>query len=71
MRVRVTEAGVNIPKKLLMGVAEVEIRKQNSIVVVVPKAKEDPLLKLGANPVVCGVPDASENLDDYLYAENP
>lgn len=70
MRVRVTEAGVNIPKKMLMGVAEVEIRKENSILVVIPKVKEDPIFKLGSNPVNCGAPDASENHDHYLYTGN-
>ncbi|HEX8321944.1 hypothetical protein [Longimicrobium sp.] len=27
----------------------------------------DPLLGMGANPVVCGVADASENHDAHLY----
>lgn len=70
MNAKVTKTGVTIPKNLLKGVTEVEIRKENSIVLVIPKAKEDPIYKLGTNPVICGVPDASENLDNHLYAEN-
>ena len=70
MKVKVTEAGVVIPKKLLIGVAEVEIRKERNIIMVVPALKEDPIFKLGINPVVCNTPDASENPDKYLYAFN-
>lgn len=28
---------------------------------------DDPIFDIGKNPVACGVPDASENLDKYLY----
>jgi len=70
MKVKVTEAGVVIPKKLLIGVAEVEIRKERNIIMVVPAVKEDPIFKLGMHPVACNTPDASENPDKYLYAFN-
>lgn len=68
MKVKVTEAGIVIPKKLLVGVAEVEIRKEHDIILVVPAVKEDPVFSLGTNPVTCNTPDASENPDKYLYA---
>lgn len=68
MKVKVTETGVVIPKKLLVGVAEVEIRKEHDIILVVPAVKEDPIFKFGMNPVACNTPDAAENLDKYLYA---
>lgn len=68
MKVKVTEAGIVIPKKLLVGVAEVEIRKEHGIILVVPSVKEDPIFKFGMHPVTCNAPDASENLDKYLYA---
>ena len=67
MKARVTEEGVVIPKKFLKGIKEVEIRQEGEIVVVLPKAEEDALFRLGKNPVPCNAPDASENLDDYLY----
>jgi virulence-associated protein VagC len=67
MKARVTEEGVVIPKKFLKGVKEVEIRQEGDVVVVFPKSREDSLFKLGRNPVPCNAPDASENLDEYIY----
>jgi virulence-associated protein VagC len=67
MKARVTEEGVVIPKKFLKGVNEVEIRQEGDVIVVYPKSKEDPLFKLGRNPIPCNAPDASENLDKYIY----
>ena len=61
------DEGVVIPKRLLKGVTEVEIRQAGDVVVVFPKSKEDSLFKLGRNPVACNTPDASENLDKYIY----
>lgn len=67
MKAKVTEQGVVIPKELLEGTEEVEIRKENGFLMVVPITKSDPILELGKHPVVCGVPDASERHDMYLY----
>ena len=67
VRARVTEEGVLIPKKLLPGVEEVEIRQEQDVILVVPAVKDDPIFKLGSNPVSCDATDASENLDQYLY----
>ncbi len=67
VKVRVTEKGVVIPKRFLKGVKEVEIRQEGNVVIVFPKSKEDSLFKLGRNPIPCDTPDASENLDEYLY----
>ena len=67
MKARVTEEGVVIPKKFLKDVKEVEIRQEGDVVVVFPKSKADSIFKLGRNPVPCNAPDASENLDDYIY----
>lgn len=33
-------------------------------------SEEDPIFKLGTNPVDCGTPDVSENFDEYLYRNN-
>ena len=67
MKAKVTERGVVIPKEFLEGVEEVEIRRENGLIVVVLTTRGDPILELGKNPIVCGVPDASEHHDKYLY----
>jgi virulence-associated protein VagC len=67
MKARVTEKGVVIPKKFLKGVKEVEIRQEGTAVVLRPANERDTIFKLGNTPVPCNAPDASENLDKYLY----
>lgn len=72
MKVKVDEHGVTVPKHMLGGADEVEIRVENGHVVIEPvgstKANDqDPIMGLGQNPVSCGVPDASTNHDQYLY----
>lgn len=52
---------------MLAGADEVEIRKEKHRIVVSPVTKVDPILNLGKQPVECGVPDASEHHDIYLY----
>jgi hypothetical protein len=32
-----------------------------------PICRDDPIFDIGREPVTCGMPDASENLDKYLY----
>ena len=68
LNAKVTDEGVLIPKELLRGAEEVEIRQEDGVVIVVPKTADDPIFRLGLNPVACGAADASENLDRYLYA---
>ncbi len=68
MKTRVTDRGVVIPKELLIGIDEVEIRKEQNRIVVVPIC-EDPILQLGKEPVVCDVNDASDHHDRYLYGQ--
>jgi virulence-associated protein VagC len=70
MKVRVTENGVVVPKDFLQGIEEVEIRKTDNVVVIVPTTKSDPILALGQCPVECGAPDASERHDRYLYGSS-
>ena len=67
MKAKVTETGVVIPKEFLEGIEEVEIRKADNLVLVMPTTKKDLILGLGQNPVECGAPDASEHHDRYLY----
>jgi virulence-associated protein VagC len=68
MKAKVTDKGVVIPKEFLQGIEEVEIRKEDNLIVIVPATKSDPILALGQNPVECGAPDASESHDRYLYS---
>jgi hypothetical protein len=67
MRSKVTEHGVLIPKMLLEGIDEVEIRKEQNVIVVVPVTADDPILGLGKQPITLDVDDASVNHDRYLY----
>ena len=67
MKAKVTKRGLIIPKEMLAGADEVEIRKEKHRIVVSPVTKADPILNLGKRPVECGVPDASEHHDRYLY----
>ena len=67
MKLKVTAEGVIIPKEFLEGFDEVEISRKNGFILVIPTAKRDPLLELGTHPVICGVSDASEHHDKYLY----
>ena len=66
MRTQVTEQGIFIPKQMLEGVKEVEIRKEKSVIVIVPISDEDPILQFGKDPIEDVVTDASVNHDKYL-----
>lgn len=66
MKTKVTEQGVLVPKKFLKGIKEVEIRKDNGVILVVP-VMEDPIFALGSQPIADDITDASENHDTYLY----
>ena len=64
MKARVTKEGVTIPKTLLEGIDAVEIRKENNVITVVPLV-DDPIFRLGSQPVKGNVTDASENHDTH------
>jgi virulence-associated protein VagC len=68
IKTKVTDQGITIPKKFLKGIKEVEIRKENNMVLVVP-VMDDPILQLGSNPIDDAVNDASENHDRYIYGK--
>jgi hypothetical protein len=68
MKTKVTEQGVLVPKKYFKGIEEVEIRKENDLILVVPVI-DDPILQLGRRPVSDDVEDASENHDQYIYGK--
>ena len=67
MKVKVTEKGLLIPRKFLKGVKEVDVRRQNGLIVVVPVDAKDPIFDIGKNPVKLGIRDASVNHDKYIY----
>ncbi len=67
MRAKVTQEGIIIPKRLLEGVDEVEIRQERNVILIVPVGKADPILTLGTEPISLEMEDASLNHDHYLY----
>jgi hypothetical protein len=67
MRTKVTENGVLIPKVWLEGIDEVEIHKEQNMIIVVPVQVDDPIFDLGKQPISLDVEDASLNHDRYLY----
>jgi hypothetical protein len=68
MKAKVTKRGLVIPKNMLAGTEEVEIRKEDHRIVISLLPERDPITNLGRHPVDCGVSDASEHHDRYLYA---
>jgi hypothetical protein len=69
MRTEVTEEGLLIPKKFLEGIKEVEIRKENDLILIIPVPSEDPIYQLGQNPITDDVTDASVNHNSYIYKQ--
>ncbi len=67
MKAKVTEHGVVAPKEFFEGTDEVEIRKENGVIMSVPIIQGDTILELGRHPITCGVPGASEPHDRYIY----
>ena len=55
MKAVVGDTGVLIPRRMLRGVKEVEIRKQGRNIVVEPSARDsDPIFDLGKTPCAPG-----------------
>jgi len=79
MNTKVTEQGILIPKHWLKHVDEVEIRKENGIILIIPIESQaeqtnkqtdthpDPIFNLGQNPVEDELVDISTNPDKYIY----
>lgn len=67
MRTEVTDQGLLIPKQFLAGIKEVEIRKENGMILIVPLPPKDPILLLGQDPIDDDVTDASVEHDRYIY----
>ena len=66
IKVKVTEQGVLIPRQLLEGVDEVEIRIYEDMLLIIPVQDEDPIFQLGMNPIEDDITDASINHDRYI-----
>lgn len=68
MKAVVGDTGVLIPRRMLRGVTEVEIRKQGRNIVIEPSVRDsDPIFDLGKTPVRSGVNDGAEHHDAHLY----
>jgi virulence-associated protein VagC len=67
MKTRVTEQGIIIPRDMLEGLDEVEIRKQDGMIIIVPAGTDNPIFNIGKNPIDADVTDASVNHDYYVY----
>ena len=76
IKTKVTAQGVLIPRQLLEGIEEVEIKKENDVITIMPTEQMNSngshsqlglIWNLGENPVECGISDASEQHDKYLY----
>ncbi|HST63494.1 MAG TPA: hypothetical protein VLK84_32585 [Longimicrobium sp.] len=69
MRLKVTDAGVVIPREILPDVDEVEVRVEGHVVIITPLCNpaDGAIWEMGADPVDCGIPDGSLNHDQYLY----
>ena len=68
MKAKVTEQGVLIPKRLLEDIDEVDIRKENGFILVMPVGANDPLFNIGKHPIEDEITDASINHDRYIHS---
>jgi virulence-associated protein VagC len=67
MKIQVNDQGVLIPKDFFAEIKEVEIRRQENIIMVIPIVNIDPIVQLGTEPIDIEIVDASVNHDYYLY----
>ena len=67
LKSKVTENGVVVPKRFLEGIEEVEIRKEDGLILIVPLTRIDPVFNIGKNPIDDEITDASVNHDRYIY----
>jgi virulence-associated protein VagC len=71
MKIKVTEQGALIPKEFLERVKEVEIRRENNLLIISPTIEEeDPTWDLGEDSISFRGVDDSENYGAYLYPRN-
>lgn len=65
--IAVSEEGLLIPRDILEGAQEVEIRREHETIRILPIVPRDSIFQLGSQPVHCNLPDASVNHDQYIY----
>lgn len=70
MKANVAGKRIANPKKLLRDADEPEIDETKKGILDGPRLARDPIFELGSNPVRCKTPDASGDLDKYLYPAN-
>ncbi len=63
----VGEKGLLIPREILEGAQEVEIRREHETIRILPIVPRDSIFQLGSQPVHCNLPDASVNHNQYIY----
>jgi hypothetical protein len=68
MVAKVTKNGLLIPKRLLQGITQVEIRRVGKRITLTPSPIADPLRGFGEKPVQVGCTDGSVNHDAYAHA---
>ena len=68
MKVKVTEQGLTIPKELLEGIQEFEIRKENHHIVLIPTEETYPIEQLDTQPTLAedAIAHQKRPLSDYL-----
>ncbi len=71
MKAIVKKDGVLVPKEMLQGIKEVEIVKEGGRIILLPLPNaNDPLFKLGTEPVKTDTTDGATQHDLYLYKNN-
>lgn len=67
MKTAVKKKGLVIPKRLLKGIKEAEVKWEKGKLIIEPiRIENDPILLLGNHPGHSGLKDASVKLDKYL-----
>lgn len=67
MKTRLTEQGIIIPKDMLVGIDEIENRRQAGMIIVVPVSARYHIFDIDRNPIDADITDASENQNYYIY----
>ena len=70
MTTKITENGLTLSKEWFENIDEVEIHKENGIIVIAPAgklARRDAILDWGHDPVESEETDAAVNHDAYIY----
>jgi len=70
MKVTVKKEGLFVPRKLLKGIKQADIKWEKDRIVILPtKIEDDPVFTLGSHPGHSGLKDASAHHDKYIYED--